>query len=169
MLNVPPSQYSQIEQRMQLMHGLATQAASNLTAFYLLLPQEEQELKQIIFIVSSSSLNLLIASVFINASDNLQLHRLIHQRNLLLQHPEIKRFIFCLEHLTAWQDHLTKFLLRIKALMSRGDSPGPNPGRMPPMKQQSQTSIQQLQLLQNQQPQFLAQQQQNGPQIAYAD
>ncbi|KAG8989973.1 hypothetical protein FRB94_013836 [Tulasnella sp. JGI-2019a] len=93
-LDVPPSHHSAIEQCMHTMHRPAIEVANNLPSFYLLLPQEEQEFKQVIFI----------------------LNRLMQQRTILAQNLGQKRFIFGVEHLNTWQGHLTTFLTRIQTL-----------------------------------------------------
>ncbi|KAG9033072.1 hypothetical protein FRB95_000576 [Tulasnella sp. JGI-2019a] len=129
-LNVLPSHDFAIEQRMHMMHGLALQAAHNLPSFYLLLPQEEQELKQVIFILS----------------------QIIQQRTILAQNPGHKRFIFGIEHLNMWQGHLTAFLVRIKNVLALPDSLG----SIPPTR--SQASMQQHWALQERQFQTLQQQ-----------
>ncbi|KAG9033075.1 hypothetical protein FRB95_000579 [Tulasnella sp. JGI-2019a] len=129
-LNVMPSHHAAIEQRMHIMHGLAMQAANNLPSFYLLLPQEEKELKQVIFILS----------------------QLMQQRTILAQNPEQKRFIFGIEHLNTWQGHLIAFLMRIKNILAAADGLGPMPPTQPQasMQQLLQQQVAAMQQLQSQ-------------------
>ncbi|KAG8989972.1 hypothetical protein FRB94_013835 [Tulasnella sp. JGI-2019a] len=139
--NVLPSHHSVIQQRMDMMHGLAMQATANLPLFYLLLPQEEQQLKRAIGILSLIK----------------------QQRMILAQNPEQKHFIFSLEHLNIWQHLLTAFLVRIKNILASADGLGPM------LPTQSQAPMQQFQALQQKQSQFLGSQPQTTHQPGQRD
>ncbi|KAG9033074.1 hypothetical protein FRB95_000578 [Tulasnella sp. JGI-2019a] len=97
-LNLPLSDHGVTELQMTRMHGLVMEAAKNLPSFYLLLPQDDQELKQAAFIVS----------------------RWMQQRTILAKPIEQKRFIVGVNHLTVWQGHLTRFLEHVTAAARPG-------------------------------------------------
>ncbi|KAG8989971.1 hypothetical protein FRB94_013834 [Tulasnella sp. JGI-2019a] len=78
----------------------------SLISVSLLLPQEDQELKQTIFILQLNELNL--------------------QRTILAKNPEQKRFIFDIEHLDIWYSDLTSFLMRIQNALALANVVGPS-------------------------------------------
>ncbi|KAG8943504.1 hypothetical protein FRC04_002855 [Tulasnella sp. 424] len=119
------------EQRILLPHSiqqtqsLLKQVAQNLVAFVVLAPNDEREL------------NLVVQTV-VTLSD---------QAQILLRQPPENRFIFGLDDLNQYRNHLTRFLMRVKGLQSQAMGlqsqqasdalpPGPPPPKPPTINSQ---------------------------------
>ncbi|KAG8917642.1 hypothetical protein FRC01_002315 [Tulasnella sp. 417] len=112
-INLPYEQGVLLEQSIAQTQSLMKQVAQNLVSFVVLAPNAERELIQ-------------VAQTVVTLSD---------QAQILWKQPPEKRFIMGLGDLNNYRNHLTTFLMRVKALQSQALAAQnqPNSGALPPV------------------------------------